>query len=147
MNQPDPEIVFLKRPAPSSRPLVLPLAETNIPAGFPSPAEGLDGDLDLSEHLVRHPESTFFLRVGGDSMIGAGIFDGDLLIVDRELDPRSGDIVIAVLDGEFTVKRLLYREGLVELLPENPRYRKIRFSEESQLEIWGVVTGSVRKYR
>ncbi|MDR3197018.1 MAG: translesion error-prone DNA polymerase V autoproteolytic subunit [Planctomycetaceae bacterium] len=125
-----------------------PVASEEVPAGFPSPAENHSGgSLDLTAHLIKHPEATFFLRVRGDSMTGAGIFDGDLLIVDRSLPPVSGDIVIAVLDGEFTVKRLIIRNGTIELRPENPLFKPLRIYEESQLEIWGVVTAAVKSFR
>ncbi len=124
-----------------------PLAESTVPAGFPSPADDSREELDFTAHVVRNPESTFFLRVSGESMTGAGIFHGDLLVVDRSLEPCSGDIVIAVLDGEFTVKRLRRRGSRVELLPENPRFRKIVLQEESTLEIWGVVTGAYKSFR
>ncbi len=129
--------------------LSFPIAPENVQAGFPSPAaeETPLERLDLAAHLIRHPESTFFLRVGGDSMIEAGIFDGDLLIVDRGLTPGSGDIVIAVLDGEFTVKRLYLDGRRIELRPENKRFRTIRLNDESQLDIWGVVTGAVKSFR
>ncbi len=125
----------------------IPIADSVISAGFPSPADDRLEGLDIATYLVRHPESTFFLRVSGESMVGAGIFDGDLLIVDRELEARSGDIVIAVLDGEFTVKRLRRNGDHVELLPENPRYRKITPGRDRELEIWGVVTGSYKAFR
>jgi DNA polymerase V len=125
-----------------------PVASDEVSAGFPSPAENQSGgSLDLTDHLIKHPEATFFLRVRGDSMIGAGIFDGDLLIVDRSLSPISGDIVISILDGEFTVKRLIIHHGFIELRPENPRFQSLRINEESQLDIWGVVTGAVKSFR
>ncbi|MDR2114913.1 MAG: translesion error-prone DNA polymerase V autoproteolytic subunit [Planctomycetaceae bacterium] len=126
-----------------------PLSSDDISAGFPSPAENHFGEsLDLAAYLIKHPEATFFLRVCGDSMIGAGIFDGDLLIVDRSLSPISGDIVISILDGEFTVKRLIIRNnGTIELRPENPQFKTLRIYDESQLDIWGVVTGAVKSFR
>ncbi|MDR0610227.1 MAG: translesion error-prone DNA polymerase V autoproteolytic subunit [Planctomycetaceae bacterium] len=125
-----------------------PVATDEVSAGFPSPAENQSGvSLDLTAHLIKHPEATFFLRVRGNSMIGAGIFDGDLLIVDRSLSPVSGDIVIAVLDGEFTVKRLVIRNGFIELRPENPQFQSLQINEESQLDVWGVVTGAVKSFR
>lgn len=126
----------------------IPIAGETVAAGFPSPAENAPAErLDLVDHLVRHPEATFFLRVRGDSMTGAGIFDGDLLIVDKSLEPRSGDIVVAVLDGEFTLKRLRINGRSIELQPENPCFRTIRIGNESQLDIWGVVTGSIKTFR
>ncbi|MGL6227324.1 MAG: LexA family protein [Thermoguttaceae bacterium] len=129
-------------------PIVRPVALETIPAGFPSPAENSVGEhLDLSGYLVARPESTFFMRVSGDSMIGAGIFDGDLLIVDRSLVPSSGDIVIAILNGELTVKRLFIDRQRIELRPENHQFRVIRLTDESALEIWGVVTSSIKSFR
>jgi len=140
-------IIFTLEPIAENS-LSFPIGVENVAAGFPSPAEGNPAErLDLAAHLIRHPEATFFLRVGGDSMSGAGIFDGDLLIVDRSLWPSSGDIVIAVVDSEFTVKRLVIDGARIELRPENPKFRSIQFAEESQLEIWGVVTGSVKTFK
>jgi DNA polymerase V len=128
--------------------LSLPIASSYVPAGFPSPAEDAPMErLDLESHLIKHPEATFFLRVDGDSMVGAGIFNGDLLVVDRSLTPSSGDIVIAVLDGEFTVKRLIINGSRIELRPENPKFKTLRIVGESQLDIWGVVTGAVKSFR
>jgi DNA polymerase V len=125
-----------------------PVASDEVSAGFPVPAENQSGgSLDLTAHLIKHPEATFFLRVRGNSMTGAGIFDGDLLIVDRSLAPVSGDIVISVLDGEFTVKRLIICDGSIELRPENPQFKPLRIYEESQLDIWGVVTGAIKSFR
>ena len=126
--------------------MTLTIIESPVQAGFPSPADDLNGTIDLNEHLIRRPESTYLVRVQGDSMIDAGIFDGDLLVVDRSIEPSSGDIVIAVVNGDFTVKTL-YRNGTkVELLPANPRCKKITFTESTELEIWGVVTNSVRSF-
>ena len=120
--------------------LALPFFAAAVQAGFPSPADDyLEGALDLNEHLIRRPAATFFLRVLGDSMTGAGIHSGDLLIVDRSMRPTDGRIVIAVVDGELTVKRLSRRRGRVRLMPENPRYRPIEIRDGQDLQIWGVV--------
>ncbi|EGB15827.1 Peptidase S24/S26A/S26B, conserved region [Pseudodesulfovibrio mercurii] len=120
--------------------LAVPLAGESVPAGFPSPAEEyLEKRLDLNEHLVTRPEATYFVRVSGDSMIGAGIHHGDLLVVDRSLDPRPGNVVIALVEGEFTVKRLRKSPLGLELAPENPEYVAILLSEETDFLIWGVV--------
>ena len=143
----DSRITAIYRSSPDRPPVQVVLADFSIPAGFPSPAENSEETLDLAAHLIRHPDSTFFMRVAGDSMTGAGIFDGDLLVVDRSLTPSSGDIVIAVVDGEFTVKRLRQNGSRVELVPDNPRFRPITFREGSELEIWGVVTGSIKKFK
>ncbi|PSN19642.1 peptidase S24 [filamentous cyanobacterium CCP5] len=115
-----------------------------LPAGFPSPAEDYaEGPLDLNQHLIVHPAATFFVRVKGDSMIGAGIHCGDLLIVDRALNPTSGSIVIAALDGELTVKRYHRSKGRVALLSENPAYPPIEIGREQDFAIWGVVTKAI----
>ena len=109
-----------------------------------SPAEDhVEGRLDLNEHLIRHPAATFFVRASGDSMLGAGIHPGDLLVVDRSLEPAHGKVVIAVVDNELTVKRLEVRDGRVRLLAENDRYPPIACAEGTDLQIWGVVTSVV----
>jgi len=128
-------------------PSALPVFAASVPAGFPSPADDyLEGALDLNEHLIRRPAATFFLRVLGDSMTGAGIHSGDLLIVDRSLPPADGSIVIAVIDGDMTVKRLSRRRGRVRLLAENPRYRPINVGGEQDLHIWGVVVHAIHSF-
>ncbi len=122
------------------------LAGSAVAAGFPSPAnEYLDRPLDLNEYLVTQPVATFFVRVEGDSMQGAGIFSGDLLVVDRSAPPLDGKIVIAFIDGEFTVKRLEKKGKKLRLLPENPRFSPIEITGEMEMVVWGVVTGVVRK--
>ncbi|MGE4111887.1 MAG: LexA family protein [Burkholderiales bacterium] len=128
------------RPAVSGRDRRLPLAAGKAAAGFPSPAtDHVERRLDLTEYLVLHPEATFFMRVKGDSMSGAGIHDGDLLVVDRSLEPASGRVVVAALDGELTVKRLQRRQGRITLKSENPAYPAIAVDEDRDLQIWGVV--------
>jgi DNA polymerase V len=118
-----------------------PVFLARVSGGFPSPADDyLEGKLDLNQYLVKHPAATFFVRVTGDSMIGAGIHSGDLLIVDRSLEPKDGNVVIAVLDGELTVKRLSMREGKPVLLPENDQYPPVEVGEHAAFEVWGVVT-------
>ena len=114
----------------------LPLFSSRVPAGFPSPADDYVCDtLDLNEHLILHREVTFFVRAKGQSMIGAGIQDGDLLVVDRSVNPVHRTIVIAVIDGEFTVKRLYKRAGKVRLLAENPEFAPIEFQEGQELQV------------
>lgn len=117
------------------------LFQQPVSAGFPSPAEDhIDGKLDLNRHFIKNPAATFYVRVSGDSMTGAGIHNGDLLIVDRSLEPTPGRVVIAVINGEHTVKRL-HREGdRLLLLAENADYPTIEVSELEELHIWGVVT-------
>ena len=112
-----------------------------VSAGFPSPASDyIEERLDLNEHLVKHPAATFFVRAGGDSMQGAGIFDGDILVVDRSLKPVDMSVIIAALDGDFTVKRLRISNCKATLHPENQKYRPIEITDDSDFRIWGVVT-------
>ena len=126
--------------------LTRPLFLSKVPAGFPSPADDyLEGKLDLNEHLIKHKSATFFVRVSGDSMTGAGIHDGDLLIVDRTLEAQDKSVVIAVVNGEFTVKRIKKDNGRVWLMPENEKFQPMEMKEDSELEIWGVVTNVIHK--
>jgi DNA polymerase V len=134
-------------PALGIAPIHLPLFSHKVAAGFPSPADDyIEGRLSLDEHLIQHKDSTFFVRAKGNSMVGAGIFDGDLLVVDKSLNPVSGDIVIAVVDGDLTVKRLIKRGETISLKSENPRYKEIEFQEGQELQVWGVVTSTVKKF-
>lgn len=131
-------------PVVAAAPGTWPLYGVKIAAGFPSPADDyIEARLDLNQHLIRHKEATFFLRVQGESMRDAGIFDGDLLIVDRALTPADGKIVIAAVDGELTVKRLSLRQGRVRLCPENPAFPVLEIGDEQELLIWGVVTNVI----
>jgi DNA polymerase V len=124
--------------------VVRPLFSCGVTAGFPSPAEDyIDQRLDLNELLIENPAATFFVRVAGDSMTGAGINHGDILIVDRSLEPVSGKIVIAVISGELTVKRLRIDEQRCLLVAENPDYGPLEVSPETGCEIWGVVTSVI----
>lgn len=135
-----------KRPASHHIPLAIPLFAHSVHAGFPSPADDYVAEsLDLNEYLIAHKEATYFLRATGQSMLGAGIHDGDLLVVDRSLIPRHRAVVIAVVDGEFTVKRLYKRAGRIGLLAENPDYPAIEFADGQELEIWGVVTSVIHR--
>lgn len=139
-------MILIPDPLPprAARPLVL----SRVPAGFPSPADDyVEGSLDLNEHLIAHREATFFVRVKGHSMTGAGIADGDLLVVDRALEAAGGDIVVAVVDGELTVKRLWRRGGRVRLLAENPAFAPIELKDGQELAVWGVVTSVIRRVR
>lgn len=121
-----------------------PLYSSKVAAGFPSPADDyIESKLDLNQYLVKHPAATFFVRVEGESMIGAGIHPEDILVVDRSLKPSDGKIVIAVVNGELTVKRLKKETGRVLLLPENEAYRAIEVTEEMNFTIWGVVTNVI----
>lgn len=126
----------------------LPMAASPVRGGFPSPAADFAiTRIDLAKVLVKHPLCTFFVRLTGDSMEGAGMFDGDILVVDKILKPEHGDIVVAEVDGEFTCKRLHLRNGQFVLHPENPTYPDIRPKEGQNVEIWGVVTSSVKVHR
>jgi DNA polymerase V len=143
----NPEITILQ-PAEVLSQIPLDLYAAKVSAGFPSPStDYLEGKLDLNEHLIKNPPATFFVRVSGDSMIGAGIHPDDILVVDRSIEPKSGKIVIAVVDGELTVKRL-QRSSVgnnVYLVPENPKYNKITITEEMSFQVWGVVTYVIHK--
>ena len=119
---------------------------SSIPAGFPSPAEDhIDIPLDLNEHLIRHPAATFYVYAKGNSMQNSGIYDGDLLIVDRAVEPKLKNIVIAVIDGEFTVKRISKIKNKIYLLPDNKEYRPIEIKDSSNFQIWGVVIYTIHK--
>lgn len=127
-------------PAAVPMAVTLPFYTSRVAAGLPAPADDHQGDgVDLNAQLVRRPGTTFIVQVQGDSMIGAGIHEGDLLVVERSLEPKPGKIVIAVVNGELTVKRLSIDDGGVRLLPENPAYPPIVIGEGMELTIWGVV--------
>lgn len=126
---------------------LFPLYASKVVAGFPSPADDyIETRLDLNEYLVKHKEATFFLRVKGDSMKGANIHDGSLLIVDRAAEPRHGDIVVAVVNGELTVKRLYQRGSVVKLTAENEAFPEMVIKPESDLVVWGVVQHVVHSF-
>jgi len=120
------------------------LFEAVVPAGFPSPAADYEEDkLDLNKYLIKHPAATFFVRVTGYSMMGAGIYSGDLLVVDRSLEPRDKSVVIAVIDGELTVKRIRIRKKKITLEPENENYSVQQITEDTDFQVWGVVTNVI----
>ena len=129
--------------------LPVPLLGRLLPAGFPSPADDyLDGEIDLGAYLIERPASTFLMRVAGESMKGAGILDGDMVVVDRSVMPLSGHVVVGVVHGEMTLKRLhVTRSGRAALQAENPDFPEFVIGEELPAEIWGVVVGVVRKLR
>lgn len=129
----------------SLMPLIL--ADSSVRAGFPSPAEDFGGRrLDLSDILIEHPQATFLMRVAGSSVTEYGIDDGDLIVVDRALRPRHGQIVVAVIDSDFTVKKLHYACGYIKLKAGNPTYPDIVPKEGQTLEIWGVVTSCIKRF-
>ena len=118
-----------------------------VQAGFPSAADDyLDRKIDLNEHLIQHPAATFFVKVKGDSMRGVGIYSGDMLIVDRSKEAQNNSIVVAILNGEFTVKRLQKKDGKISLVAENPNYKPIEIVSSMDFEVWGVVLHSIRSF-
>lgn len=134
------EEIFIRT---SNSAAVIPLFGNKISAGFPSPAaDHIEARLSADDYLVKNPTATYFVRVKGDSMINAGIFDKDVLVVDRSLEPSVGDIILAEVDGEFTVKYL----GDNQLLPANPKFKPINFDDVVSVNLIGVVTGSMRKF-
>lgn len=119
----------------------LPLAEVSVQAGFPSPAEDyIEDRLDLNEHLIDHPAATFFVRVAGTSMVNAGIHDGDILVVDRAVEPVDGKVVVAAINGNLSVKRLKKEDEDVYLVSENEDYDDIEVTPHNDFQVWGVVT-------
>ena len=125
----------------------IPLLNDSVSAGFPSPADDYtEENIDLNEHLISNPFSTFFLRVKGDSMINAGIKDKDLIIVDKSLIAKPGNIIIAMIDGEFTIKRLSIKNDELYLKAENNNYPDFRFKNHIDVQIWGVVIYSIHSY-
>ena len=127
------------------------LLAPQIKAGFPSPAEDyLQESIDFNRDLIRHPESTFYGKVEGDSMIDAGIHHGDIAVIDRSLEAQNGDIVVGYINGEFTIKRLdlTHKEdGYIELCPANKDFKPIRIDENDQFEVWGVVVWTIKSWR
>ena len=140
----------IEAPVPFERrtSLRLPLVSATVEAGFPSPADDhLERALDLNEELVRNPAATFFVRVKGESMRDAGIRSGDILVVDRSVSPADRQIVVAMIDGEFTVKRLRKQNGRITLEAENPSFSPIDVGEDQELTIWGAVTYVIHQAR
>ena len=122
------------------------LIEQGISAGFPSPADDFkEIRISLDKELVKNKEATFYARVSGESMIGAGLDDGDLLVIDRSLSPENGKIAVCLVDGEFTVKRIKKEKNKLYLMPENKKYKPIKLKEENELIIWGVVEYVIKK--
>tara|TARA_B100001758_G_scaffold226889_1_gene219908 strand:+ start:408 stop:839 length:432 start_codon:yes stop_codon:yes gene_type:complete len=122
------------------------LIEEGISAGFPSPADDFkEIRISLDKELVKNREATFYARVSGESMVGAGLDDGDLLVIDRSLDPINGKIAVCLVDGEFTVKRIKKEKNKLYLMPENKKYKPIELKEESELIVWGIVEYVIKK--
>ena len=123
-----------------------PICSDKVSAGFPSPAENyIEGELNLNTLLVKNPSATFFVKVSGDSMIGSGIHPNDILIVDRSIDVKNNDIIIASVNREFTVKRFRQDNNSIRLEPENPKYKPIIITESMDFEVWGIVTSVIHK--
>lgn len=124
----------------------IPLFDSRIPAGFPSPAaDYFESDLALNDLVVDHPAATFFVRIDGDSMVEAGIHNGDVVVVDRALEPGLDSIVIAAVDGQFTIKRISRANGRLFLLPANRNHAPIEITEDMDFHVWGVVTYVIHK--
>jgi DNA polymerase V len=143
----EPCHVTLFKPAEPLSQMALPLFTSKVPAGFPSPANDyIEKDLDLNELMIQNPAATFFARAQGYSMINAGILPGDILVINRALEPLSGAIIVCVLDNEYTVKRLVHENGQWQLHAENPDYPPIELNDDSEMQVWGVVTHAVHSF-
>ena len=125
----------------------LPLFDTGISAGFPSPADDfIELSIDLNKHLIKHKDTTFFAKVKGHSMKNVGIFDGDLLVIDKSLEAQDGRIAICQIDGEFTIKRIKKEENVIWLIAENEDYKPIKVTPENDFVIWGIVINSIKYF-
>lgn len=126
----------------------LPLASSGISAGFPSPAgDYMELSIDLNQELIRNPAATFYGHVSGDSMQELGIDDGDLLVIDKSLEPRNGNIAVCFIDGEFTLKKIRIEKKAVWLMPANPKYTPLQITESNDFMVWGIVTYTIKKFR
>ena len=126
----------------------VPLVNNKVAAGFPSPAAGYEEEsLNINDLLITNAPATFYIRVTGNSMIDANIHEGDILVVDKSIEPVHGQVVIAIVNGDFTVKTLYMKDGDIKLLPANPDYPEILLSGEDQLNIWGVVSYAIKKFK
>jgi len=132
----------------SGTPFIAHLLQNRVCAGFPSPAEDLGAQrIDLTQVLVVHPQATYFMRASGHSMVEAGIFDNDIIVVDRAIKPRHNHVVVAIVDGDFTVKHLYQRAGRIKLKAANPTFPDIVPKEGQTIEVWGVVTSSIKQFQ
>ena len=128
--------------------LALPIVAGGIAAGFPSPAQDyIDLKIDLNKELINNPSSTFYARVKGSSMIDAGISDGDILVIDKSVEPQDGDTAVCFIDGEFTLKYIKIEPDVVWLVPANPKFQKIEVTEANNFCIWGIVTYSIKNHK
>ena len=138
------KLIFFKPDNQNQKHLLL--ANEAISAGFPSPAEDFkELKISIDQEVVKNESATFFARVDGESMQGAGLDDGDLLVIDRSEEPKNGKIAVCFIDGEFTVKRLKVKDNCIYLMPENSKYKPLKVTSENQLIIWGIVTYVVKK--
>ena len=135
--------------ADTSSHLFRPISESTIRAGFPSPGQDdVNSSIDLNKYLIKHPAATFFARVEGLSMSGEGIDEGDLLIIDRSLNPENGDLAVCSIDGDFTLKRIqILYGGKIRLIPSNPEFKPIDISADDEFSIWGIVTATIKQNR
>lgn len=139
--------VDLLRPDLTSH-LALPFADEGIQAGFPSPAQDyINESIDLNREIVHHPAATFYGRVRGDSMIGENITEGDILVIDRSIEPSDGDLAVCCLDGDFTLKRIRLEKNRVWLVPANEQYDPILVTPDRRMEVWGVVTYTIKRVK
>ncbi|MFV0626188.1 MAG: LexA family protein [Alphaproteobacteria bacterium] len=123
----------------------LPFAEQGVRAGFPSPAQDfMENSIDLNRELIKHPASTFFARVCGKSMIDSGVDEGDILVIDKSLEPKNGDMAVCYVDGEFTLKYIKISKNEIWLMPANREFSPIQITSENEFMIWGVVTYSIK---
>lgn len=128
--------------------LRLPYAEMGVQAGFPSPAQDyINESIDLNRELIHHPAATFYARVDGESMIDDGIDPGDILVIDRSLEPRDGDLAVCCVDGDFTLKRISLRAGEIWLMPANEAFDPILVTPDNNFEVWGVVTYTIKRHQ
>ena len=144
----DNKIKLTFHPAEFGAKMPIPLAEQSVKAGFPSPAQDyLDLSIDLNNELIKHPSTTFYGRVKGDSLIEADIHEGDILIIDKSLEPREGDLAVCCVDGEFTLKYIKIEQDVVWLIPANKDFQPIKVTAGNEFVIWGIVTYSIKKHR
>lgn len=140
------KVLSIKK-AVTNKKIKIPFVESSVKAGFPSPADDYsDKRIDLNEELIKSPTSTFFVRVSGDSMKDSGILNGSTLVVDRSVAVSNGKIIVALLNGEFTVKRFHKDQSKILLIAENPEYETIEVSSEDDFEVWGVVIHSIHSF-
>jgi DNA polymerase V len=146
-NQKDPNLKIEIYTAAAGNALELPIVKEGISAGFPSPAlDFMEMTIDLNRHIIKHPSSTFYGRVKGQSMKDAGIHDGDLLVIDKSLEPVNQKIAVCYIDGEFTLKRIKISKKECWLMPENDQYQPIKVTEENDFLIWGMVTHVIKAF-